>query len=44
MDTRFFISGAAMRVLSFALGFVLHGVLLGADYTPLAGTLYPHPR
>jgi hypothetical protein len=44
MDTRFWISGAVMTVLSFAFGFVVHGLLLGGDYTPLAGSLFRTPE
>ncbi|HKZ96676.1 MAG TPA: hypothetical protein VJ045_06815 [Hyphomicrobiaceae bacterium] len=44
MDTRFWISGAVMTVLSFALGFIVHGVLLGGDYAPLAGSLFRTPE
>jgi hypothetical protein len=44
MDTRFWISGVAMSVLAFALGFVVHGLLLGADYAPLAGSVYRTPE
>ena len=44
MDTRFWISGAVMTVLSFALGFIVHGLLLGDDYAPLAGSLFRTPE
>lgn len=43
MDTKFWISGAVMALLSFVLGFIVHGLLLGADYAPLAGTLFRTP-
>ncbi|MGH8530750.1 MAG: hypothetical protein ACRETN_13065 [Nevskiales bacterium] len=36
MDKRFWISVVVMFVLSFALSFVVHGLLLGQDYAPLA--------
>lgn len=44
MDTKFWISGVVMSVLAFALGFVVHGLLLGGDYTPLAGNVYRTPE
>lgn len=44
MDTKFWISGVAMSVLAFALGFVVHGLLLGGDYAPLAGGLFRTPE
>jgi hypothetical protein len=44
MDTRFWISGVVMSVLAFALGFVVHGLLLAGDYTPLAGSVYRTPE
>src|SRR3990172_3597872 len=44
MDTRFWISGAVMTVLSFALGFIVPGLLPGADYAPLAGSLFRTPE
>jgi hypothetical protein len=44
MDVRLWISGAVMSVLSFVLGFTVHGLLLGGDYAPLAGTLFRTPE
>jgi hypothetical protein len=44
MDTKFWISGVVMSVLAFALGFVVHGLLLGVDYAPLAGSVYRTPE
>jgi len=44
MDTKFWISGVVMSVLAFAFGFLVHGVLLGGDYAPLAGTVYRTPE
>jgi len=44
MDTKFWISGVVMSVLAFALGLVVHGLLLGGDYTPLAGSVYRTPE
>jgi hypothetical protein len=44
MDTKFWISGVVMSVLAFALGFVVHGLLLAGDYTPLAGSLFRTPE
>ena len=35
MEKRFWISGVAMTVAAMLLGFVIHGVLLTADYTAL---------
>jgi hypothetical protein len=43
MDKRFWISGLVAAVLAQALGFVVHGLLLGGDYGPLAGTLFRQP-
>ena len=44
MDTKFWISGVVMSVLAFALGFVVHGLLLAGDYTPLAGSVFRTPE
>jgi hypothetical protein len=44
MDRRFWISGVVMSVIAFAFGFIVHGLLLGADYTPLAGKVYRTPE
>jgi hypothetical protein len=44
MDTKFWISGVVMAVLAFALGFVVHGLLLSGDYLPLAGTVFRTPE
>ncbi|MGH6737140.1 MAG: hypothetical protein ACRECX_13850 [Methyloceanibacter sp.] len=44
MDTRFWISGIVISVLAFAFGFLVHGVLLGGDYAPLAGTVFRTPE
>ena len=44
MDTKFWIPGVVMSVLAFAFGFLVHGVLLGGDYAPLAGTVYRTPE
>jgi hypothetical protein len=44
MDRQFWISGIVMSVLAFAFGFVVHGLLLAGDYTPLAGTLFRTPE
>ena len=44
MDTKFWISGVVMSVLAFALGFIVHGLLLAGDYTALAGTLFRTPE
>src|SRR5215813_7811121 len=41
MGGRFWISVAVMSVLSFALGFVIHGVLLHGDYSALPNLLRP---
>ena len=35
MNARFWISGVAMTIAAMALGYVVHGVLLAADYTAL---------
>ena len=35
MDKRFWISGVVMTIASMLLGYVVHGVLLNADYTAL---------
>jgi hypothetical protein len=39
MSKKFWISGIVATVLTFALGFVVHGVLLAGDYQGLMGTL-----
>lgn len=39
MDKKFWISAIVAIVLTFALGFVVHGVLLAGDYQALMGTL-----
>lgn len=39
MDKKFWISGIAATVVVFALGFVVHGVILAGDYKPLMGSL-----
>lgn len=39
MDKKFWISGIAATVVTFALGFVVHGVILAGDYQALMGTL-----
>jgi hypothetical protein len=44
MDRKFWISGVVMSVLAFAFGFVVHGLLLGGDYAPLAGSVYRTPE
>jgi hypothetical protein len=35
MDKRFWISGVLLAIASMALGFLIHGVLLSADYAAL---------
>jgi hypothetical protein len=44
MDRQFWISGIVMSVLAFALGFIVHGMLLSGDYAPLAGSVYRTPE
>jgi hypothetical protein len=44
MDKRFWISGVVMSVLAFAVGVVVHGMLLADDYTALAGKLFRAPE
>jgi hypothetical protein len=44
MDRQFWISGIVISVLAFALGFIVHGLLLGGDYAPLAGSVYRTPE
>jgi hypothetical protein len=44
MDRRFWISGVVMSVLAFVVGFAVHGLLLGGEYGPLAGTLFRKPE
>lgn len=39
MSKKFWISGIVATLLTFALGFVVHGVLLAGDYKPLMGSL-----
>ncbi len=39
MDKRFWISGVAMTIAAALLGFVVHGVLLNADYTALGAVM-----
>ena len=41
LDRKFWISAAAMFVLSWALSFVVHGLLLGSDYAAGVGMLPP---
>ena len=40
MDKKFWISAIVAIVLTFALGFVVHGVILAGDYQALMGTLF----
>jgi hypothetical protein len=40
MNTRFLVSVVALFVVSMALGFVVHGLLLGADYQKLTPNLF----
>ena len=42
--TRFAISVVALFVASMVTGFVVHGLLLAADYQKLAGTLFRTPE
>ena len=41
LDRKFWISAAAMFVLSWALSFVVHGLLLGSDYAAGVGMRPP---
>jgi hypothetical protein len=41
MSTKFLISAAVMFVMAWALSFVVHGLLLGADYSATAGMRPP---
>jgi hypothetical protein len=43
MDKRFWISVVVMFVVSMGLGFVVHELLLGADYRALPGMFRPAP-
>lgn len=44
MDKRFWISGVVMSIAALLLGFVVHGLLLSADYTALVGTIMRTPE
>ena len=44
MDKRFLISGVAMTIAAAVLGFVVHGLLLNADYTALVPTIIRAPE
>jgi hypothetical protein len=39
MDKKFWISGIAATLVTFASGFVVHGLILAGDYKPLMGNL-----
>jgi hypothetical protein len=41
LDRKFLISAAAMFIMSWALSFVVHGLLLGADYSAGVGMRPP---
>ncbi len=41
LDRKFLISAAAMFIMSWALSFIVHGLLLGADYSVTAGMRPP---
>jgi hypothetical protein len=41
MSTKFAVSAAVMFVMAWALSFVVHGLLLGADYSATAGMRPP---
>jgi hypothetical protein len=44
MDKRFLISGVAMTIAAAVLGFVVHGLLLNADYAALVPTIMRAPE
>lgn len=44
MTKRIFLCGLLMSLASLLLGFVVHGLLLGADYAALVGTLMRTPQ
>lgn len=39
MDKKFWISAIVAIILTFAMGFVVHGLILAGDYKPLMGNL-----
>jgi len=44
MDKRFLISGLAMTIAAAVLGFIVHGLLLNADYGALVPTIIRAPE
>jgi hypothetical protein len=44
MDKRFLISGVALTIAAAVLGFVVHGLLLNADYAALVPTIMRAPE
>lgn len=44
MDKRFWISGVVMTIATMALGYLVHGVMLTADYNALVGTIMRPPE